>query len=104
MIRAVELLVSRGHPLREILHVYTMEQVHAFQEGARANRASELADISTAFRAAQTKDKDWRKYLDALSESAARPKPRREKEPKGISKEQAGMLRKLLSGKSVRIN
>jgi hypothetical protein len=81
-----------------------MEQIHAFASGARANCASDLADISLAFRAAQAKEKDWRKYLDTLSQSAVTPKPRREKEPKGITKTQAAMLRNLLSGKNVRIN
>jgi hypothetical protein len=87
-----------------VLHVYTMEQIHAFASGARANCASELADISFALRAAQAKEKDWRKYIDGLSKSSSTPKPRREKDPKGITKEQAILLRKLLAGKSVRTN
>lgn len=61
-----------------------------------------MLDISLAFRAAQAKDKDWKKYMDTLSEGAALKKPTQEKAPTGISKEQAGILRKLLSGKSVR--
>ena len=81
-----------------------MAQVHAFVEGARANRALELADLSSAFRAAQFADKDWKKYIDSLSESSVKRKPKQEKEPIGITKAQAGMLRKLLSGKSVRTN
>jgi len=81
-----------------------MEQVRAFEEGAHANRASELSEISVAFRAAQATDKGWEKYLDALSVGASVRKPRQEKTPSGISKDQASMLRKLLSGKSVRTN
>lgn len=58
-----------------------------------------------AFRAAQAKDKDWKKYIDSLSEGApAIRKTVKEKEPTGISKDQAAILRKLLSGKSVRTN
>jgi hypothetical protein len=83
-----------------VLHVYTMEQIHAFVSGARANCASDLADISLALRAAQAKEKDWRKYIDALSQSAATPNPRKKKEPKGITKAQAAMLRNLLSGRT----
>jgi hypothetical protein len=82
-----------------VLHVYTMEQIHAFASSARANCASDLADISLALRAAQAKEKDWRKYIDALSKSTATSKPRHEKEPKGITKAQAAMLRNLLSGR-----
>jgi hypothetical protein len=77
-----------------------MEQIHAFASGARANCASDLADISLAFRAAQAKEKDWRKYIDALPKSSSTPKPRREKDPKGITKAQAAMLRNLLSGRT----
>lgn len=87
-----------------MLHVYTMEQVRAFEEGAHANRASELSEISVAFRAAQASDKSWKKYLDALSEGASVRKPRKEAAPTGISKDQAAILHKLLSGKSVRTN
>ena len=81
-----------------------MAQIHAFAEGARGNRASELSDISVAFRAAQAKEKDWRKYIDSLSDDASARKPQQEKGPTGISKNQAAILRKLLSGKSVRVN
>jgi hypothetical protein len=76
-----------------------MEQIHAFASGARANYASDLADISLALRAAQAKEKDWRKYLNRLAETAAAFKPKREAEPKGITKAQAAMLRNLLSGR-----
>jgi hypothetical protein len=76
-----------------------MEQIHAFAEGARANCASDLADTSLAFRAAQAKEKDWRKYIDTLSKSASAPKSRKKEDPVGITKEQAAMLRNLLSGR-----
>jgi hypothetical protein len=81
-----------------------MEQVRAFEEGAHANRAAELADTATSFRAAQASDKNWKRYIDALSVGAAKPKPLREDKPTGISKADAAILRKLLSGKSVRTN
>jgi hypothetical protein len=82
-----------------------MEQVRAFEEGAHANRAAELADTATSFRAAQASDKSWKKYLDALSAAAVvKPRLRPEAAPPGISKDQAAILRKLLSGKSVRTN
>lgn len=88
-----------------MLHVYTMEQVRAFEEGAHANRASELSEISVAFRAAQASDKSWKKYLDALSTVAVvKPGLRKKAAPTGISKDQAAILHKLLSGKSVRTN
>jgi hypothetical protein len=88
-----------------VLNVYTMEQVRAFEEGAHANRAAELADTATSFRAAQASDKGWKKYLDALSTAAVvKPRLRPEAAPQGISKDQAAILRKLLSGKSVRTN
>jgi hypothetical protein len=81
-----------------------MEQVRAFEEGAHANRAAEIADTATSFRAAQASDKGWKKYIDALTAGTAKPKSRQEKAPAGISKDQAAILRKLLSGKSVRTN
>jgi hypothetical protein len=82
-----------------VLHIYTMDQVNALVSGARANCASDLADISIALRVAQAKEKDWRKYIDALSKSASAPRSRKKEGPVGITKEQASMLRNLLSGR-----
>lgn len=105
MIRAVEQLVSRGHRFHDVIHVYTADQVMAFAREGQANRALELLDLSTAMRAAGAAQKDWKRYVDAMKDvGKSTPEPVKRDKPAGISREQAKMLRRLFSGKSVRTN
>ncbi len=81
-----------------MLHVYTMEQVYAFEEAGRGNSALDLAETATAFRAAQLKDAAWKKYMDHIAEKSRRSGKKESKKPTVvISREQAAALKKLAS-------
>jgi hypothetical protein len=56
-----------------VLHVYTIEQVNVFGEAAQKNADFDLAEAAAAFRAAQTTDAVWKKYLGHLSGRSKQP-------------------------------
>lgn len=77
----------------------------AFAKEGQANRALELLDLSTAVRAAGADQKGWKGYVDAMKDvGKTAPEPVKKDKPAGISRDQANMLRRLFSGKSVRAN
>ena len=101
LIRAVEFLVSRGHRFDDVVNRYTMQQVREFSEAGRQNRLVDMLDSSIAVRAAAGNERSWKKYVDSIKGITEPEKPR---EVRVVGKEQADVLRKLLSGKSVRVN
>ena len=78
-----------------------MQQVREFSEAGRQNRLVDMLDSSIAVRAAAGNERSWKKYVDSIKGITEPEKPR---EVRVVGKEQADVLRKLLSGKSVRVN
>jgi hypothetical protein len=83
-----------------VLNVYTMDQIHAFDEAAQRNTATELVDLATAFRmASDPKGDAWKRYVEHLTARTKR-KPRGRKEaPSVMTREQAAALRHMTSRK-----
>jgi len=77
-----------------VLHVYTMDQVHALAEAAHRNVAFDLIEAATAFRMASIpNDKAWKRYVQHL-EGRTKHKDR-EKAPQVMSREQAAVLKRM---------
>lgn len=78
-----------------------MQQVREFSEAGRQNRLVDMLDNSIAVRAAGSKDREWKKYVDSLKKITEHEE---RTEVKVVSKHQADILGKLLAGKKVRAN
>jgi hypothetical protein len=79
-----------------VLNVYTMDQVHAFDEAAKRNVALDLIETATAFRlAADPKGTAWKKYVDHLANRSRRT-GKTPKAPHAVmTRAQAAELRKM---------
>lgn len=83
-------MISRGHKLNDILYVYTMEQISAFQEAATVNHKNLFKEYAIAVRVAtHSKQKGFSDYIN---------EPTLQKKRKGkIVKEDAHKLKKAFS-------
>lgn len=81
-----------------MLHVYTMDQVHAFSGAAHRSVAFDLIEAATAFRMASTpNDKAWKRYVQHLEGRTKRSGREKEKGPQVMSREQAAALKRMSS-------
>jgi len=96
MINAVEILVSRGHRIDDVLRRYTMNQVRAFIDAAATNIKRDAAQFAIGMRNARFADeRSWKKFIDALIAKVTT----RKKKPDQLKPEQVPFVRNLLHGK-----
>jgi hypothetical protein len=88
-------MVSRGHRAEDLISVYTLDQFWYYHRAALRNYRRELLDQASGMRLAFAGQKDWQKFVKAMTEED-RPK---KKDAATLPKERLGEVRKLLSGK-----
>jgi len=95
MIRAVEMLVSRGHALDDVLHRYTLDQFRAFVVACAENRKLELSGDAMAARMAYHGDKSrFEAFIRGLT-----PVGERKRSALPMTRERMRELTSLLSGR-----
>lgn len=97
--QAIDLLVSRGHRIDDVLHAYSLDQIEAYMIAALKNKQLEKQEAFIGIRSAfHAKGQDFKNFLSGLEIKGGRDdKPAA---PKGkMTKRKISFFQKLLSGK-----
>ncbi|MCJ7663035.1 MAG: hypothetical protein MUO24_02205 [Desulfobacterales bacterium] len=86
----------RGHDPRDLLEIYTIDQLWYYHEAAQKNLQTETLHLATGMRLAFHANKnEWQKYAKTVLGSGKKKKI----EPMVMPKSQLPSLRRLLHGK-----